>query len=44
VSDKAARRVVEARDSGTSFTSMAALDAFQKLGFGRSWSETGLVL
>lgn len=44
VSNKTAAAVHKAIQDGTIFSSMADLDKFHKLGFGKSWAVTGLVL
>lgn len=44
VSKKAAEKLVATVAEGTIFSSMADIDTFHKLGFGKSWADTGLVL
>ena len=44
VSRKTAEKLVQALEDGQTFSSMAELNSFHKLGFGKSWQDTGLVL
>jgi len=44
VSRKTAEKLVEALSNGTTFSSMADLDKWQKLGFGKSWADTSIVI
>lgn len=44
ISRKVAERLVQALADGTTFSSMADLDSFQKLSFGRTFKDTGLLL
>ena len=44
ISRKVADRLVQALADGQTFSSMADLDAFQKLSFGRTFKDTGLLL
>lgn len=44
VSRKTAEKLIDALADGTTFSSMADLDKWQKLGFGKNWKDTNLVL
>ena len=44
ISRKTAEKLVQALADGKTFSSMADLDAWQRLGFGKSFADTGLIL
>ena len=44
ISRKTAEKLVQALADGTTFSSMAELDAFARLGFGKTFKDTNLIL